>query len=368
MIFLGPKSNDVPGPGVPPELERTKRPVRRRRLRWLVYAGAPLLFLTCLMPEWPGILYWALECTFGWARFLAMQLPHVRPSAAEAVFSVIVLSLLTGILHATARSMYGSNGRWRVRWTLGLLIVAGILFAAGTAVAGVGRHLIALGRVPVWVHDVGTSRDIRAYYYSRDHLKNIARGMDQYGEKFQRPPAGGTFDALGQPLHSWVTRLLPYLDQAPLSDRIRRDLPWSAPENQANFRTQLEIMRVPFDRAAPGVTADGYAVANYAANVHVMGPDHAVPIHSMTDGAAHTIAIGEASTNPRAWGDPRNWRDPADGINSSPASFGIPTGRRGCNFLFADGSMRFISQNTDRAVLRKLATPDGGEAIGDWDY
>src|SRR6185437_6297995 len=102
---------------------------------------------------------------------------------------------------------------------LGLLIVAGVLFAAGTAMAGIGRQLIALGGVPVWVHDVGSSRDIRAFYSSRDHLRNIARGMDEYRANFQQPPAGGTFDALGRPLHSWVTHLRPYLDPAPPSDR-----------------------------------------------------------------------------------------------------------------------------------------------------
>jgi prepilin-type processing-associated H-X9-DG protein len=204
--------------------------------------------------------------------------------------------------------------------------------------------------------------------YSRQNLQQIGAALWEHEEKSRDPLAGGTFDEFGRPMHSWVTHLLPYLEQAPLYDRVRRDLPWSAPENQAAFQTQLEVMRIPFDSAAPVVTAEGYAIANYAANVRLMGPNRGVPFERIPDGTSNTIAIGEVFAVPRAWGDPRNWRDPAIGINTSPEAFGLPTNRGGCTFLFADGSVRFISQNTDRAILRKLATPDGGEKIGDRDY
>lgn len=37
----------------------------------------------------------------------------------------------------------------------------------------------------------------------------------------------------------------------------------------------------------------------------------------------------------------------------------------GCNFLFGDGSVRFIQQNIDVGLLAALGTRDGGEATGD---
>ena len=38
----------------------------------------------------------------------------------------------------------------------------------------------------------------------------------------------------------------------------------------------------------------------------------------------------------------------------------------GTQALMADGSVRFLSAQTDPALLKKLATVDGGEAVGDY--
>jgi DNA invertase Pin-like site-specific DNA recombinase len=56
-------------------------------------------------------------------------------------------------------------------------------------------------------------------------------------------------------------------------------------------------------------------------------------------------------------------RDPARGVNRSPYGFGGPVGAGGALFALADGSVRFVSERTSPAVLRALATPDGGEPI-----
>lgn len=38
----------------------------------------------------------------------------------------------------------------------------------------------------------------------------------------------------------------------------------------------------------------------------------------------------------------------------------------GTQALMADGSVRFLSAQTDHAVLKKLATVDGGELVGEY--
>jgi prepilin-type processing-associated H-X9-DG protein len=60
-----------------------------------------------------------------------------------------------------------------------------------------------------------------------------------------------------------------------------------------------------------------------------------------------------------------NWRDANLGINRSPEGFGAPwTG--GAHFLMADGSARFVSENIDPKLLEAIATPDGGETVGEF--
>ncbi|HVV99786.1 MAG TPA: DUF1559 domain-containing protein, partial [Planctomycetaceae bacterium] len=181
-----------------------------------------------------------------------------------------------------------------------------------------------------------------------------------YHDTFVQFPAAGTFDELGQPMHSWVTSLLPLMDQASLSRRIRYDLPWTAPENETAFQVRIESLLLP--GSGQPRTREGYAISNYAANVHVLGANRGLGLCEITDGSSNTIAAGEVIANPRAWGDPRNARDPSLGINASQSGFGGPyTG--GCHMLMADGAVKFLSNNTAPALLEKLTTPRGGESV-----
>ena len=327
----------------------------------LVYGGLPLLLATCVLP---GFLQMLGEFAFGWVVFLFEQLPEMLPSRTDVVISLIVILLLAGVMHALVRSRHGPQGPWRAQWTCELLVMAALLFAIGTAVAGFGRQMVALSQLQEWVHDVG-GRTAARRSQSKNNLKQIGLALLNYHDSQNSFPAGGTFDETGQPLHGWVTPLLPYLDQAPLYQKIRHDLPWTAPENRAAFQTKIPVLQIPFPTLVPEFTTDGYALANYAANVHVLGPDKALGIRQMTDGTSNTIAAGEVVANPRAWGDSRNWRDPGSGINASPEGFGSPWRGGGCNMLFVDGSVKFLSEKTEPAVLRKLATPHGGEQVND---
>ena len=50
------------------------------------------------------------------------------------------------------------------------------------------------------------------------------------------------------------------------------------------------------------------------------------------------------------------------GPNDEP--FSLHTG--GCHALLCDGSVRFVSENTDTQVIRRIADPTDGEPVGDF--
>jgi hypothetical protein len=359
-----PQVEEVPVGRIRPEPAQTQRPVRSRWFRIFIYAMLPVTLLLCVVPELVLMpLRLVLEFAFGWVRFLSLQLPHVRPSSAELVLSGIVLGLLTSVLHATARGMYGANGRWKFRWTLALLLVGGTAFAVGTAVASIGRNSVLLSQGPI-LRPVGGVWGAARRAQSLSNLRQIGIAIHGYHDTLGRFPAGSTFDEFGRPMHSWMTGLLPYLSGAPVGVDIRRDLPWTATENRTAFQTEIDVFVISRDIGTSVHTPDGYAATTYAANVHVMGPNRGLLLRDVTDGLSKTIAAGEVFTKLRAWGDPLNQRDPSLGINTSPDGFGGPW-RNGCQVLLMDGSARFLSDNTAPAILRKLATPNGGEAITD---
>jgi hypothetical protein len=167
--------------------------------------------------------------------------------------------------------------------------------------------------------------------------------------------------------HSWATNaLLGSLLYSRCNDRgecIDLELPWNDPKNRPLFRGAVHLLINPELPGAPIRDADGYGLAHYAANCRAMENGAIRPFNEFTHGTANTLLIGEVNANFRRWGDPANARDPARGINRSPYGFGGPPGINGALFGMADGSVQFVNERISPAVLRSLATPDGGEPV-----
>ncbi len=166
-------------------------------------------------------------------------------------------------------------------------------------------------------------------------------------------------------LQSWQVDILPYLDQGPLYDQIQRDKPWDDPANQAAFSVTIPTFLNPSVPSDP-TNEQGYALSHYAANSRVMSATTRVSLADITDGTSNTLLAGDVRDGFRPWGDPANARDPARGLQGTADTFGsYHVG--GANFLLADGSVRFIGNNIDPAVMESLATPDGGEPAPSFD-
>jgi hypothetical protein len=165
-------------------------------------------------------------------------------------------------------------------------------------------------------------------------------------------------------IQSWSTQLLPLLDAAALYERIDQTATWDATVNRQWYRREVDAFLNPaIYSTGEFMDAAGYALNHYAANRRLAESRTVTDLDgiSRADGGSNTLMYGEAAGHFKPWGQSGNWRDPADGINTSPDGFGGPDG--GAVFVFCDNHVRFIASDIDQAVLRALATPDGGERI-----
>ena len=174
----------------------------------------------------------------------------------------------------------------------------------------------------------------------KNNLKQIGLALHNYEATHRRFPPGYVsgpgipamgpidpqFDDAGQGW-SWLTQLLPDLDQAPLYNSLNLLLPCYDPANSLFVRTSVPGFRCPSDAAgqnpAYGETVNVVDVgdktlavfgrSNYVSNVghstlwcswpvslFPNGPicrNSSIPVSSVTDGLSNTVFVGERSSN-----------------------------------------------------------------------
>lgn len=198
-------------------------------------------------------------------------------------------------------------------------------------------------------------------------LQEISMALQSYHDVYDTFPAGGTFSETGEARHSWMSSTLSF-GTFVMDGDLREDEPWNSEHNSRYFRTVVPIFvnaRLP---AAPVLNENGFALSHFAANQHVMGPNLAMKLEDITDGAGNTLLVGEVNSLFQPWGAPTNWRDPLLGLNTSPRGFGSHPDHGGVNFIIGDGSVRFLSNEIDPDVLKALSTPAGGESVNESDW
>jgi hypothetical protein len=234
------------------------------------------------------------------------------------------------------------------------LIVAGSLIAVFLVCGGVLVAFLLPG--------VQAARTAARTTQSRNNLKQLGIALHNYHDAHQAFPIGATFDDAGRAHHGWQTRMLPYIDQAPLSNLINHHAPW---DDATNLRAMTVAIPAYLDPnvTEPGVDPRGYGLSHYAGNSRVLPANASLTVRDVSDGTSYTIVAGQASGNYQPWGDPANLRDPAAGLNAGANSFGSKD-PAGVQFLMLDGSVRAVSPNISPDVLKALGSPSGGEAVG----
>lgn len=316
----------------------------------------------------------------GWVMFLVRVLPAVQLNFTGLVSAAAALLAFAVGLHFFLRWLYGATTlapaiaaeqssnvhpprpAWRGRWTAEIVAILLLMFVAGISMIGATHQLVWLVTSTEPIIESGGARGAARRLVSTQKLGQIGQALKYYDEAHRAWPAGASVDDHGRMLHSWLTMILPYIEESDLYRQIEKSRPWNDPLNAAHFQKQVDTYFNPSVGDGSEHDSAGFAVSHYAGNVYVLGGDQPRKPSDLTDGLSETILAGEAAGDFKAWGGPGNWRDPRLGLNKSPDGFG---GNRPYTtiFLFGDGSVRAIDEDIDPAVFRALCTPNGGETI-----
>jgi prepilin-type N-terminal cleavage/methylation domain-containing protein/prepilin-type processing-associated H-X9-DG protein len=235
-----------------------------------------------------------------------------------------------------------------------------------------------------------------------------------------RPGSDG--DNIG-PGWGWATMILARLEQPGVYNATNFSLGIEFPDNSTTRLTQMAIFMCPSDASflpvftvvdattnntTPGAPICDVASSNYPGCFGTGDPsdipgrdrgnglffrNRSVRIAEITDGTSMTLMVGERSQNlsratwtgavtgaavPITELQAENGLDPEggdalvvshtgelDGPNSKPAHADQFWARHpgGCQFAFADGSVRFIKERRPLAIFQALATRAGGEVV-----
>lgn len=254
----------------------------------------------------------------------------------------------------------------------------------------------------------------------KNNLKQIGLAMHNYesslgcippGRLSVPTPGGGSFNGI-------LTLIMPYLDQANLERTYNYNFGYDHPSNQPAVNTPVTVYYCPSSPVSPRVTpminifdtvqtvngtasvGDYYAVRNLrnAAGQAVTGflglPNP--KLRDITDGTSNTFWFVEMCGKPdyfrrsvkqSTWPSDFYWYGPWAGSNGLALNTYLSDGSAtngpcvmncsnefqpysfhtgGAHFGFADGSVRFLSENINPDVFRAIGSPQGGEVLGEF--
>jgi prepilin-type N-terminal cleavage/methylation domain-containing protein/prepilin-type processing-associated H-X9-DG protein len=260
----------------------------------------------------------------------------------------------------------------------------------------------------------------------KNNLKQIGLALHNYHDSFNMFPSGwigvtnGALNIYGSNGWGWAARLLPQMDQSPLYNTLNFNVSVADPSQLTQRTTKLPMFRCPTDIGldqwtitdTAAVPLTPLATANYAgvfgvSDLHdcASGTSTSWPLPTsypqcggegtffhnskvrladITDGTSNTFVVGEHKSNlnlnPQwysTWaGVIPNAEDAivrilgtADHTPNHPANHiddfsSHHTG--GAQFVFGDGSVKFISTNIDLNQYKSMATRSTGDVTGEF--
>lgn len=215
-------------------------------------------------------------------------------------------------------------------------------------------------------------------YECQNNLRNIALAVHHYHAENNILPARTITSNSGQRLLSWRVTVLPFLECQPLYNRFYKTQPWNSPTNFVLIQDRdARYFHCPSD---PTDTTNTSYIA--IAGPDTFWPDNPIKTFSeVRDGTSNTLMLVEQHNTGIAWSEPRDldaktmsWEiSPASGNGISsrhgPSITNFDGTRRysqraGANVVFADGSVRKLSPNTDPEIIKRLVNRHDGQPTG----
>jgi prepilin-type processing-associated H-X9-DG protein len=215
------------------------------------------------------------------------------------------------------------------------------------------------------------------------NLRQIGIGLHHYHDVYQTfPPGGIEWRPLGNTTKrqlAWGVFLLPYLEQESLYRSLNLNKPFDSTGNAQGAAAILAVFLCP-SRPRTDYRFEGRGLCDYGGILGqaVFGQnnppngtlffDTPIRIPMITDGTSHTLMISEdTQRDDGQWINAMNLFDVACPINQGPIYDPDIHSEHpgGANGLFADGSVRFLRETMDIAVLAAIATRAGGETVMD---
>jgi prepilin-type N-terminal cleavage/methylation domain-containing protein/prepilin-type processing-associated H-X9-DG protein len=248
-----------------------------------------------------------------------------------------------------------------------------------------------------------------------NNLRQIALALHNYESTNGYFPASNTSGPAKR--HSWMTFLLPYIEQQTVYQGYNINKNWYAPSNRKPVMAQFKIYQCPstpdhnrVDAAYPTQPACGdyNAIKGVSPELVAIGlvsgtnlqgvlvKNMNTRIADITDGTSNTIMVAEDAGRPELWTAGLQvagastvggaWADDQgpfflngssyDGTNAlGPCAINCTNDKevysfhgQGANVIFADGSVQFLRSSINIQVMAALVTSQGGEPVSVGDY
>jgi hypothetical protein len=189
------------------------------------------------------------------------------------------------------------------------------------------------------------------------HLKQFGLALFNYESAYGCYPPAIERAPDGRPTQSWRAAIL-WVFQDLLSGGVYDfSVPWDHPSNAplASYDTTSSFFWCPSGEGRRTKDTDYVAVVG----PHTAWPEgRGLKLSEITDDPASTVLLIEVADSGIHWMKPED-------ITLDDLLTRGPSGNHPAHFtvLFADGSVRRLRKDIDRATLKALLTIDGGEAI-----